>query len=116
MGKILLEGMEFFAYHGCFKEEQIIGTKFLVDLEFESDTSGPEITDHLADTLNYQEVYGIVKQEMEKKSYLIEHVARRILDAVLKAFPRISKIRVRIVKFNPPVGGKVASVSCVLER
>jgi len=27
MGKILLEGMEFFAYHGHYKEEQIIGTK-----------------------------------------------------------------------------------------
>ena len=32
MSQISIEGMEFFAYHGCFAEEQIIGTKFLVDL------------------------------------------------------------------------------------
>ena len=35
MGTILLEGMEFFAFHGCFKEEQIIGTKFIVDIQIE---------------------------------------------------------------------------------
>jgi dihydroneopterin aldolase len=35
MGKILLEGMEFFAYHGHYEEEQIIGTKFIVDIEID---------------------------------------------------------------------------------
>ncbi len=115
MGKIVLEGMEFFAYHGHFKEEQIIGSRFLVDLELETDTSVPEVTDHLADTLNYQEVYGVVKREMEKKSYLLEHVTRRILDSVREAFPRVTHARIRVAKMNPPVGGTVSSVSFVLE-
>jgi dihydroneopterin aldolase len=116
MGKILLENMEFFAYHGCFSEEQIIGTKFIVDMELESDTSKAEITDHLADTLNYQEIYHTVKNEMEQKSYLLEHVARRIIDAVTSAFPGIVHIRVRVSKLNPPVGGKMQQVSLVLEQ
>ena len=45
MGRIALTGMEFHAFHGCFKEEQIIGTNFIVDLLIETDTSAPELTD-----------------------------------------------------------------------
>lgn len=110
----MLEGMEFFAYHGCFHEEQIIGTRFEVELELDVDTSPAEISDHLEDTVNYQSVYSLVRHEMEQKSQLIEHVARRILDAVKGTFPQITFVRVRISKTNPPLGGKVKQVSCVL--
>jgi 7,8-dihydroneopterin aldolase/epimerase/oxygenase len=116
MGKILLEGMEFFAYHGCFKEEQLIGTKFIVNLEVEFDTVSAEQSDHLHDTLNYQEVYRIVKKEMEVRSNLLEHVARRILNSLKSAFPTAGKAMVKISKINPPLGGKVGQVSCVLAQ
>ncbi|NQV01330.1 MAG: dihydroneopterin aldolase [Bacteroidia bacterium] len=114
MGKILLEGMEFFAYHGCFHEEQIIGTRFVVEIELEVDTAKAEVTDHLEDTVNYQSVYGLVRHEMEQKSQLIEHVGRRILDAIKITFPGITSLQVRISKVNPPLGGKVKQVTCVL--
>ncbi len=116
MGKILLEGMEFFAYHGCFHEEQIIGTRFVVEVELEVDTSRAEVTDSLEDTVNYQTVYGLVRHEMEQKSQLIEHVGRRILDAITASFPEISSLRITISKVNPPLGGKVKQVTCVLVR
>ena len=98
MGKILLEGMEFFAYHGCFKEEQLIGTKFIVDIEVEFDTDSAEKSDHLHDTLNYQEVYRIVKKEMEIRSNLLEHVARRILTTLKTAYPATGKTMIKIAK------------------
>jgi len=114
MGKILLEGMEFFAYHGCFHEEQLIGTRFVVDLELEVNTTRAEISDHLEDTINYQTIYGLVRHEMEQKSQLIEHVAHRILQAVKETFPGIGAIQVSVSKVNPPLGGKTKQVSCVL--
>ena len=114
MGKILLEGMEFFAYHGCFHEEQIIGTTFIVDLELDADTSKAEQSDHLEDTINYQIVYGLVHHEMEQKSQLLENVAYRILDSVKSTFPEIATARVKISKVNPPLGGKAKQVTCVL--
>ena len=114
MGKILLEGMEFYAYHGHFKEEQIIGTLFVVDLEFEFNTSAAETTDQLQDTVNYQEVYRIVRKVMEEKSHLLEHVARRILGTIATSFPEVVSLNVKISKINPPLGGKVKQVSCVL--
>ena len=53
MGTILLEGMEFFSFHGCFKEEQIIGTRFIVDLVVDVDTMVAEQSDSLHDTADY---------------------------------------------------------------
>lgn len=116
MGKIILEGMEFFAYHGHLKEEQIIGTMFNVDLELEFDTSIAEISDLLHDTVNYQEVYRTIKAVMERKSHLLENVARRILEAVSTSFPPVISVKVRIAKINPPLGGKVRQVVCMLSQ
>ena len=116
MSVISIEGMEFFAYHGCFKEEQIIGTKFNVDLFLETDTSVAEQSDNLTDTVNYLAVYQSVKDEMNTKSKLLEHVARRILNRVKQDFPSIVHARIKIKKLNPPLGGKMDFVSLELER
>lgn len=115
MGQISLEGMEFFAYHGHFKEEQIIGTRFTVDLFMETDTKEAEVTDNLAKTVNYQAVYNLVANEMSVKSHLLENVARRILNSLGREFPQIGACRIKIAKMNPPVGGKVEKVSVELK-
>jgi dihydroneopterin aldolase len=114
MSTISIEQMEFYAYHGCFKEEQIIGTRFLVDLYLETDTIKAEKSDDLTDTVNYQEVYLLVKKEMEIKSKLLEHVGRRILDSVKQKFPQITSASLKISKMNPPLGGKMNNVSLTM--
>jgi dihydroneopterin aldolase len=114
MATIAIEGMEFHAYHGCFAEEQIIGNLFIVDLWFETDTAEAEETDNLADTVNYSEIFEIVKQEMEVKSKLLEHLGKRIMKAIQQGFPTIQTIGIKISKMNPPLGGKVSNVSVFL--
>ncbi len=114
MSQISLNGMEFFAYHGCFEEEQIIGTNFIVDLEIETDTSKSEETDELSDTINYQEVYLLVKKEMEQNSKLLEHVGKRILNSLTTQFSEIEKAKIKISKINPQLGGKLDNVSITL--
>lgn len=118
MGIISIKGMEFFAYHGCFREEQVIGTRFLVDLVIDTDTGQAEINDDLKKTINYQSVYKIVRTEMQQKSHLLEHVARRILDSVYSNHPEIKHLTVIVTKLNPALaaGGKVREVSITLER
>jgi 7,8-dihydroneopterin aldolase/epimerase/oxygenase len=115
MSKILLENMEFFAYHGCFKEEQVIGNRFIVNLELETNTDAAELSDSLHDTINYQEVYNTVREQMSQKSHLLEHVGRRILDAVTARFEGISHLKVKVSKMNPPMGGKMECVSLEME-
>ncbi|MDP4224092.1 MAG: dihydroneopterin aldolase [Bacteroidota bacterium] len=116
MGLIQIENMEFYAFHGHFKEEQIVGNRFLVDLTIETDMNKPSETDNLKDAVNYQKAYQIVKSEMEKKSHLLEHIAGRILNAVYAEMTGIKKVTVKVSKMNPPMGGKIGSVSVVMEK
>jgi 7,8-dihydroneopterin aldolase/epimerase/oxygenase len=116
MGLIQIENMEFYSFHGHFKEEQIVGNKFVVDLTIETDMQVPQETDNLKDALDYQKVYRIVKAQMELKSHLLEHIASRILDALYSEISGISKATVKVSKMNPPMGGKIGSVSIVLSR
>jgi len=115
MSTIAIEGMEFYSYHGHFEEEAVIGTKFNLDLYLETDTSKAELSDNLDDTVNYLAVYQVVKEQMDNSSYLIEHVARRILDEVMKAFPTIEFAELKFRKMNPPLGGQMESVSITLQ-
>jgi dihydroneopterin aldolase len=115
MSVISIEGMEFFAYHGCFKEEQIIGTKFRIDLYLEADTRKAEFSDELHDTVNYQAVYELVKDEMKTKSKLLEHVGRRILNRIKQEYAEVEYARIKIRKLNPPLGGKMDYVALELE-
>lgn len=115
MSVISIEGMEFYAYHGCFSEEQLIGTWFVVDLFLTLDTTEAEQTDRLEATVNYLEVYQLVKREMEINSKLLEHVGRRIIKAVNASFPSVDHIKVKVRKMNPPLGGKMDFVSLTLD-
>lgn len=116
MGLIALHGMEFFAYHGCSENEQKTGNKFIVDVAFFTSTDQAEVSDDLSKTVNYQSVYKVVKAEMEIRSHLIEHVTRRIMDALIKNFPKIDGTRVTVAKLNPPLSGKVEKVQFSLSR
>lgn len=117
MGVIEIEGMEFFAYHGCFKEERVIGTRFTVDARLTADTSESEASDELIHTVNYQAVYALIRQEMEQHSHLLEHVGRRIINAIHMNFSEVTHVKIKVSKLNPALahGGKIRQVSVTLE-
>ena len=116
MGIIQIEQMEFYSYHGHYEEERIVGNRFLVDLTMETDCKKASETDELYDALDYQKAYDVVKEEMKEKSYLLEHIARRILDALFSHFPELDKAVIKVSKLNPPMGGKIQAVSVSLTR
>lgn len=116
MGQIRIEQMEFYSFHGCFEEERIVGNRFIVDLTMETDMSLACKTDRIDDALNYQTAYDLVKREMKTNSYLLEHIACRILDALFQNFPQLGKASVKVSKMNPPMGGKIGSVSVEVMR
>ena len=117
MGKIVIEEMEFYAFHGHYQEEQIVGNRFLVDLEMEADLSAPADSDMLKDAVNYQQAYQIIKNEMRRtKSNLLENIGKRILDALFEEMEGIEKATIRVRKLNPPMGGPIKSVGIKMSR
>lgn len=116
MGIVEIEGMHFYAYHGHFEAERIVGNDFLVDVRLETDCFKASASDNLEDALNYQAVYDLIKKEMQVKSHLLEHVAGRILNALFAGFPSIQKARIKVSKLNPPMGGQIEKASVTLFR
>jgi len=113
---IELEDMEFFAYHGCYKEEQVVGNHFVVNLKLETAATDAAKTDKLKDALNYQQAYNIVRKEITAPSHLLEHVCGRILDSLFEQLTLLESASVKVSKLNPPMGGKMDRVSVTLTR
>lgn len=116
MSSITLNGMHFYAFHGCFAEEQEIGTHFTVDVAFETDTSRAQQTDNIMDTVSYLDVYHTIKREMMIPSHLLEHVGDRIGTALLSEYPAVEKVNVKVSKMNPPLGGQLDSVTVEITK
>ncbi len=116
MGTIELEDIELYAYHGCFKEEQIVGNYFNVNISLQADCSTPSKSDNIKDAVNYQRIYDIAKEQMAITSHLLEHVAQRIIDALYNEFSGISNVKVKVSKKNPPLGGQLHRVSVTLTK
>ena len=116
MGYIEIEGMEFYAYHGHYKEEQIVGNRFLINLKIETDCSKAAESDNIKDAVNYQTAYKIIKAEMKKKSNLLENIAGRILDSLYENMENVKLITIKVSKMNPPMGGKINNVSVTMTK
>ena len=116
MGWIIIEGIKFYAYHGHYEAEKIIGNYFVVDVHIKTDCLKAAVSDNLTDALNYQEVFLLVQAEMQKKSNLLENVANRILNLLFERFPQIKKAKVKVSKLNPPMGGETEKTSVLLSK
>lgn len=112
--QITLRGLTFFAFHGVLPEERQQGNRFVVDLVLEADISRAVCTDNLDDTVNYAEVYEVVRREMAVPSQLLEHVCGRIATALLDAFAPLQRVRVSVTKRNPPIEGAGSCESAVV--
>lgn len=114
--KIELKGLKFFAHHGLYDHEREKGGWFKVDISFYCDASNAISNDSIEGTVNYEEVYKIVKSEMEISSKLIEHVAGRIHQGIIKNVTGVSKLQTTVYKLEAPLGGPLDHVSITLSE
>ncbi|MBX2842823.1 MAG: dihydroneopterin aldolase [Flammeovirgaceae bacterium] len=116
MGKIKLDGIEFFAYHGFYKSERQVGRKFGVDLEVSTDFTKAAEEDSLEETINYEDLYKTIKTEMENPVHLLEFLANNICKKILELFPNVIEVTITLKKYNPPIGGICHSAGVTLSR
>lgn len=101
---ISLRNVRFHAFHGVMPQERKVGADFLVNLRVGYPLEKAMQSDEVSDTLNYAALYEVVKAEMMQPSNLLEHVAGRIADAIVKHFPQVTSIDLALTKQNPPMG------------
>ncbi|MDG1032206.1 MAG: dihydroneopterin aldolase [Flavobacteriaceae bacterium] len=116
MGKIILKNVRCYSFHGCLKEESVIGSDYLVNLKVWASLKKSAHSDKLVDTVDYVLLNHIIKTEMSKPSKLLETVAQRINNEILKKEPRVTKSIVSITKVCPPINGDVEGVSVKLKQ
>ncbi len=117
MDKITIKGLEVFAHHGVYREEQVLGQKFVVSAELLLDTVKAGRSDKLEESVNYAEVCHFITDFMKAHTYqLIEAVAENLAIGILLKFELLRGICLEIEKPWAPIGLPVQTVSVEICR
>jgi 7,8-dihydroneopterin aldolase/epimerase/oxygenase len=114
MINVALHGAEFFGKHGFYPEEQLLGSKFLVDISVDFEPKGELLHDKLGDTVNYEHLYEITYLQMQRPRKLIESLCQAIIDDIVREYSYVGVVSVTIKKLNPPMKGKIAASSVTI--
>ncbi len=104
---ITLNNLVFFAYHGVMPQEQVVGNEYYVNLKLRVNFEEAALTDDVAKTVNYAEVYEAIKEEMGIPAKLIENVGYRICQRILNDFGIVEEVVLKLGKRNPPMGADI---------
>jgi dihydroneopterin aldolase len=116
MVEIYLKNVRCYCFHGCLKEESIIGSEYLVNLWAKGALGQASLTDKIDDAIDYVFLNKVIVEEMSIPSKLLETVAERILNRALNEDNRIQKITISVSKICPPINGDVESVAVKLSK
>ncbi len=114
--RITLKNLVFYAYHGVFAAEKELGQRFEVDVDMYGDFQASARADDIDMTVNYADVYALVKEIVEEREFdLIEALAAAISAEVL-ASHSLSRVTARVRKPHAPLGGPADYVECEITR
>ncbi len=115
MISILLQNLQFKAFHGLYAEEKVLGNVFEVNLTVKYQ---PEILPiiNIEQTINYQNLFDIVARRMNVATELLETLVTSISNDIETSFPFIENIEISITKKNPPIKGFNGSVAVSFEK
>lgn len=117
MDKIRIKKLDVFAKHGVFKEENVLGQKFVFSATLHLDTAKAGASDALEDSVNYGEVCHFIREFAESRTFqLLESLAEHTAAAVLDRFPLVKRIDLEIEKPWAPIGLPLESVSVEISR
>ena len=112
---ITLKALRFYAYHGVLPQERTVGGDYEVTVKADVDLSQAMESDNVENTVNYADLYEVIRQEMAVPSQLLEHVAGRMARRILNDFPTVDMLHVEVVKLNPPMGADCQGAAVAIE-
>ncbi len=112
MFTIHLNNLNFFAYHGLYKEEKVLGAEFEVNAAIV--IAAEEKITELKQTVNYVSVYNMIKKRMAIATPLLETLAQELIEEIYQSDKRIESISISIKKIHPPLTNFTGNVSVSL--
>ncbi len=104
MIKVQLHQLKFNSFHGIHEEEKILGNDYVIDVSVEIHENISVITS-IHETINYAEIYRIIKMRMEIPTPLLETILMEIGNEMHDRFERVKSINISIQKMHPPIEG-----------
>lgn len=112
---IQLHQLRFTAGHGLFAEEGKVQNEFEVNLSLTVTAPEKKVTT-IGDTINYAEVYRVVKECFAVPRELLETLSMEIAEELKEQFPSLHKISIQIIKLSPPIASFTGSVSVTYSK
>ncbi len=112
---IELTQLIFHGYHGLYEDEKTAGGEFEVNVSIDHHPGKIPVT-NLEQTIDYSAVYELIKQSMQRRTYLLETIATKLAQEILLKFSQAEEVRVSIKKAHPPIKafeGQVAVIFCL---
>ena|ERR1035437_5322157 len=99
-----LHNLQFNSFHGIHEEEKILGNDYVIDafVEFHEEL---EVITSIHDTINYVDIYNIIRERMSVPTPLLETVVMDIGNEIHNEFPQIMSINISLKKMFPPIEG-----------
>ena len=112
---IKIKGITAVGFHGVYTEERAKGQKFIVDVKLSLSLQG--INDDLTKTVNYADIAHLVVRHITGEPVnLIETVAEGIADEILKDYPLVEKVQVKVHKPEAPINVEFSDVVVKIEK
>jgi dihydroneopterin aldolase/2-amino-4-hydroxy-6-hydroxymethyldihydropteridine pyrophosphokinase len=115
--KIIIKDLEIFCNHGVYKEEKVLGQKFIVSAELNLDLKRAAVTGNLDLSVNYGALCHEIQCVMKEESHdLIETAAEKVSDFILLKYEAVKSIKVQIKKPWAPIMLPLQYAAVEIER
>jgi 7,8-dihydroneopterin aldolase/epimerase/oxygenase len=101
MFTIHLKNLRFFSFHGVYGEEKVLGNEYEVNADVTFNVA--DTVTELEQTVNYVNIYNLIKQRMNIPTALLETVAQGLVHDIHTLDERIISIKVSVIKLYPPI-------------
>jgi len=117
MDKIILRGLPVDCVIGTLPSERVIPQRLYFDLTLSGDFSRAGATDDLNDAVDYTAVERAVREYAAgTKFQLLERLAYACADRLLKCFPLLSSVTLKIRKPDAPVASESVELEITKSR
>ena len=114
---IFITGLALHAYHGVMPHEGKVGQSFKLDILLDIDLTEASRSDRLANTVSYDQVATIASEAFCAQRYrLIEAAAGAVIEALLRKFPAVMRVRITIHKPHAPIAATFDDVGVIITR
>lgn len=115
--RIFIRGVQVHAHHGVFEEEKKLGQRFVFDVDYWLEAKSYARADDYGGAVSYNDVYETLIEVVKGPRFdLIEALAERIAQTILKRFAAINMVRIEVHKPSAPIAGVFSDVGVEITR